>query len=148
MLENTIKANVDRFKHYISDYDVYLHDLEYAKLKKLELDTRRGVHAVRYDTEKHGLGDPLNAALKRIDDMELSDKLEKEIEYNKKIVDLIKNYIEISKYGESVYSIYAKKTSTYFKESKKHYLSIRSLKRNINKDIEEYLKIGTEDLNI
>lgn len=148
MQENTTKANVDRFKHFISDYDIYLHDLENAKLKKLELDAKRGVHAVRYDLDKQGIGDPLNAALKRIDDMELSDKLEKDIEYYKRIVDLIKNYIDVSKYGESVYLIYAKKSSTYYKESKKHYMSIRSLKRNINKDMESYLKIGTEYLDI
>lgn len=144
MTLNITKASIDRFKHYISDYEVYLKDLEEVKLMKLELDTRRGAKAIRYDKEYlEGSGDPLMVQLARIEDIDRAFRLDEEIKQLENIVDQVKKFIETSEFGQSVYKIYTKKSSTYLKEAQLHNMSVRNLKRRINREIEKFLKVGT-----
>lgn len=144
MTLNITKASVDRFKHYISDYEVYLKDLEEVKLMKLELDTKRGVKAIRYDAENlKGSKDPLMVQLARIEDIDRAFKIDEQIKQLENIVDQVKNFIETSELGQSAYKIYTRKSSTYSKEAQLHNMSVRNLKRKLNREIEKYLKVGT-----
>ena len=144
MTLNITKASVDRFKHYIADYEVYLKDLEEVKLMKLELDTKRGVKAIRYDAENlKGSKDPLMVQLARLEDIDGAFRLDEEIKQLENIVDQVKKFIETSEFGESVYKIYTTKSSTYLKEAQLHNMSVRNLKRRINREIEKFLKVGT-----
>ena len=132
MTLNITKASVDRFKHYIADYEVYLKDLEEVKLMKLELDTKL-----------KGSKDPLMVQLARIEDIDRAFKIDEQIKQLENIVDQVKNFIETSELGQSAYKIYTRKSSTYSKEAQLHNMSVRNLKRKLNREIEKYLKVGT-----
>jgi len=131
---------VKHFKNEMSDYCYLESKLKRIEEMQLELDTKRGLHAIRYDKEAvQGGPDPLTVELRRLDDIEKSTYLENTHAMFKSRLDYIDNFINGSEIGDSIKKIHCLSTSTYDLEAKKLFVGTKTLKRRVNREIIKYL---------
>lgn len=134
------KQEVKHFKNQLSDYYYLKSKLARIEDMQIELEAKRGVKAIQYDKEyTSGSIDPLVAELKRLDDTEKADFLDKEwIKYSNKL-DWIENFLKSSEIGTSIKKIHCLGESSYEKEARRLYMGVMTLKRKVNREIVKYL---------
>jgi len=136
-----MNIEIKHFKNELSDYTYLTSKIKRLEDMKLELDTKRGIRAISYDKEiTQGSPDPLLVELKRLDDCDRAEYLDNQLtDYNKRLKH-INDFLDTSDLGIPIKRIHCLGTSTYEKESKSMYLSIRQLKRKVNREIIDYLE--------
>ena len=72
-----MKLEIKHFKAQLMDYSYLISKLARIHEARIELETQRGVHAVRFDREHSGM-DPLLKELQRLDAIERADFLEEQ----------------------------------------------------------------------
>jgi len=136
-----MNLELKHFKNELSDYNYLKSKISRLETLKLELETRRGVSAIQYDKEiTQGSPDPILIELKRIEDCDRADYLDKELLKFYKRLDYINNFIDHCEIGTSIKNIHCLGTSTYLQESINLSYSVRQLKRLVNKEIIKYLQ--------
>lgn len=137
-----MNLELNHFKNELSDY--YYLKSKIAKIEDaiLELDVKRGISAVRYDKEAtQGSQDKLMVELNKLNDIDKYDKLQSDLMYYQERLDRITAFLKFSEVGDSILKIHCLGTSTYEKESRKLFMVNKTLKRRVNKDIMDYLKM-------
>ena len=134
----SMNLEIKHFKALLNDYTYIVSKLTRVKEARLDLETKRGVHAVRYDRVPSG-GNPLLRELQRLDGVEKNAFLEKlEAQYQSEL-DEIMGFITYSPVGSSVFKIYCTGESTYKEEAAGLYMDVTNLKRKVNREIETYI---------
>ena len=134
-----MKLEIKHFKAQLNDYSYLISKLARVREAVLDLETRRGVHAVRYDKGPSG-SDPLLRELNRLKDIDRNEFLEKLEAQYKSELDYIMGFIDQCPIGASVFRIYCTGESTYQEEADRLYMEVSGLKRKVDKEIEKYLK--------
>jgi len=135
-----MNLDIRHFKNELTDYNYLVSKISRLKDLQLELDTKRGLHAIRYDKEAvDGSPDPLTAQLNKLNDIEKAEYLERELNKLNERLGRIDRFIKSSMIGESIKKIHCLGTSTYEKEAKDQHMGIKTLKRRVNKEIFEFL---------
>lgn len=135
-----MNLEINHFKNKLSDYMYLKYKLRDLKEEKLVLDTKRGIHAIRYDkVTVQSSPDPHQQELQRIADEEKNAYLESKLKEYTNRLNEINDFLNASKIGESIKKIHCTGESTYEKEAAILYVGVRSLKRQVNRDISNYL---------
>ena len=133
-----MKLEIKHFKAKLNDYSYLISKLTRVREALLDLETRRGVHAVRYDKGPSG-SNPLLKELNRLKDIDRNEFLEKlEAQYQGEL-DSIMDFIDKCPVGASVFRIYCTGESSYEKEAEQLFMAPKTLQRLINKEIVKYL---------
>lgn len=140
-----MNVDVNHFKNKLKDYYYLKSKISRIEDMMLELDVKRGVRAVQYDREySGGSQDSLYLSLKKLDDTEKADYLDRMyIEYTNRLA-YITNFIRGSEIGDSIMKIHCTGTSTYDREASKLFMSTKTLKRKVNREIAKYLERAIE----
>lgn len=134
-----MKLEIKHFKAKLNDYSYLISKLTRVREALLDLETRRGVHAVRYDKGPSG-SNPLLKELNRLKDIDRNEFLEKlEAQYQGEL-DSIMDFIDKCPVGASVFRIYCTGESTYKEEAETLHLHPTVLKKKVNREIEKYLE--------
>lgn len=133
-----MRLEIKHFKAQLMDYSYLISKLARIHEAQVELETQRGVHAVRFDKE-HGGTDPLLRELQKLDGIERAVFLEEQEQKFRKRLDYIMKFIDTSPIGPSVFRIYCTGESTYQKEADRLYIHQMALKKKVNREIAKYL---------
>lgn len=135
-----MNLDVNHFKNELSDYNYLVSRIRRLEETKLEFETKRGLHGIRYDRDPvQGSKDPLIAELNRLNDAEKADYLDREIRKNKAKLQRIESFLSRCRYGQSIRRIHCLGTSTYEIEAKSMFMGIKTLKRRVNREIMNYI---------
>ena len=147
-----MNLDINHFKNQLSDYNYLVSKIARLEEMKLEFETKRGLHGVRYDREPvQGSKDPLIAELNRLNDVDKADYLDRELRRHKARLNSIESFLSRCRYGASIKKIHCLGISTYEAEAKSMFMGTKTLKRRINKEILNYIncgqKISWEDID-
>lgn len=138
-------ASLKHFKAKLSDYNYIKHKISNIRLQIEEFETKRGVHAVRYDVEHTGSVNHQLLELRRLENADIADDLEFQLSRYLNKLEEINRYLDQSEYKEAIIRIYCQNTSTFAIEANRLYMDRKTLIRRINKEILKY--VGTRDTN-
>ncbi len=135
-----MNLDIRYFKNELSNYNYLVSKIARLKEMKLEFDTKRGLHGIRYDIDPvQGSKDPLISEFNRLNDIDKAEYLDRELKRLNERLDLINKFINDSMIGESIKKIHCLGISTYEKEAKECHMGTKTLKRRVNKEIFEFL---------
>lgn len=140
------KLNIEHNKQILSSYKYLKAAIKECEVQMLEIDTERGIKAIRYDKESvQGSQDPLIKELRKLELIDEFDKLEDRYKIllndMKKVNDILSCVDDL--YRNSVFYIHCQKLSTYEKEGRRLYMSALTLKRKVNKELDKYKEVDT-----
>lgn len=133
-----MKLDIRHFKNELADYGYILSKISRLEDQRLELEAKRGAHAIRYD--RVGTNpDPLSVNLNRLSDIDKAEYLSNQIKQFMDKLERINRFLDSCDIGEPIRRIHCLGTSTYEKEAKKLNLGVKTLKRKVNKRILDFL---------
>lgn len=138
----------EHIKHKLEDYRYYKSEVKLCSMKMEEIDTTRGVHAIRYDKEAtQGSSDPITMELTKLELTEQYFYWQKRYDEAKPHLDEINKILSNvdSDLSDAIYNIHCLKISTYEREARKRYMHDKTLQRKVNRELVKYMQNVLQD---